>query len=72
MNHQNYGDAHPFIIMFGEKSEEKLLKALDYVEKLGYTSHVFREPDRNNEVTAFTTDILPDRVKEFKKFQLLK
>ena len=38
-------DVHPYIIVFGEKSEEKLKKALAYVDSKGYNTHVFREAD---------------------------
>ncbi len=70
MNDQTY-DVHPYIIMFGEKTEEKLKKALVYVQNLGYKIYTFHESDRNGELTAFATEII-ERTEDFKKFQLLK
>lgn len=70
MNGRTY-NIHPYIIMFGEKTEEKLRKALAYVQNLGYKTYTFHESDRNGELTAFATEII-ERTEDFKKFQLLK
>lgn len=64
--------ATPYIITFGLKTETSLKNALAYVKDLGILCVPFNEPDRNNELTAFSTVVLPNRIKEFRKFQLLK
>jgi len=57
--------------MFGEKTEEKLRKALVYVQNLGYKTYAFHESDMNGELTAFATEII-ERTEDLKRFQLLK
>lgn len=64
--------ATPYIITFGLKTETSLKNALAYAQDLGILCVPFNEPDRNNELTAFATVVLPNRIKEFRKFQLLK
>lgn len=71
MKKSSYDGPHPYIIVFGVKTEEKLLKALDWTRKAGYITYEFREPDRGGELTAFATDVV-DRSDDFKRFQLLK
>ena len=71
LKHSQYEGEHPYVIVFGLKTEKDLEKALDKVRSLGYNPCVFREPDRNNEMTAFATDVM-DRTDNFKRFQLLK
>lgn len=71
MKKSSYDGPHPYIIVLGVKTEEKLLKAVDWVRSAGYTTYEFNEPDRGGELTAFTTDVV-ERSEIFKKFQLLK
>jgi len=71
MKRSSYDGPHPYIIVFGVKTEEKLLKALDWTRSAGYTTYEFNEPDRGGELTAFATDVV-ERSDVFKRFQLLK
>jgi hypothetical protein len=68
-----YHGEHPYLIVFGCKTEKSLENALDTLREAGIMVVEFREPDRNNELTAFATAAMP-RVedKRFKKYQLLK
>ena len=63
---------HPSIILCDAKSEQKLLSIYEKLNKLGVKSSLFREPDRDNEATAFATEpIFEDRRFLFKNYQLL-
>lgn len=68
-------DNNPYLIVFGEKDEKKLKKALDTLRGAGIMVVEFREPDLNNELTAFATEPMPrtdENRKIFRKYQLLK
>ena len=69
----SYQGEHPYLIVFGCKTEKSLENALDKLRQQGIMVVEFREPDRNNELTAFATAAMP-RVKDerFRKYQLLK
>lgn len=71
MRRSNYEGEHPYVIVFGFKTEKDLEKALVKVRSLGYNPYVFKEPDRDNEMTSFALDIM-ERTADFKRFQLLK
>tara|TARA_B100000614_G_scaffold262909_1_gene300496 strand:+ start:72110 stop:72298 length:189 start_codon:yes stop_codon:yes gene_type:complete len=48
------------------------MRAADALDKAGISYRLFREPDRNNEVTALATETLRgERRSFFKRFQLL-
>ena len=71
----SYNGAHPYLIVFGCKTEKSLKNVLDFLQDKGIMSVGFREPDRNNELTAIATQPLPRNEKTkslFKKYQLLK
>lgn len=69
----SYEGDHPYLIVFGCKTEKSLENALDSCRRQGIMVVEFREPDRNNELTAFATASM-SRVedKRFRKYQLLK
>ena len=69
----SYQGEHPYLIVFGCKTEKSLANTLDKLRQQGIMVVEFREPDRNNELTAFATAAMP-RVEDarFRKYQLLK
>ena len=70
-----YEGEHPYIVVFGLKTEKSLKNVLDFLQNRGIMSVGFREPDRNNELTAIATQALPkteETKRIFKKYQLLK
>ncbi len=54
-----YQGEHPYLIVFGCKTEKSLENALDTCRSQGITVVEFREPDRDNELTAIATQPLP-------------
>ena len=62
-----------YLILCEVPDEASLLFALDRLNHKGIQAHLFREPDRNNEATAFCTEPVkqPQR-KLFSKFKLWK
>ena len=69
----SYQGEHPYLIVFGCKTEKSLVNALDNLREAGIMVVEFREPDRDNELTAFATASMPrTEDKRFKKYQLLK
>lgn len=71
----SYQGEHPYLIVFGCKTEKSLENALDTCRRQGIIVVEFREPDRNNELTAFATATQSrnnDTRKMFRKYQLLK
>jgi hypothetical protein len=70
-----YEGSHPYLIVFGCKTEKSLKNAIDFCRQAGIMVVEFREPDRNNELTAFATATQSrndDTQKMFRKYQLLK
>lgn len=70
-----YEGEHPYLIMIGVKTEKKLLEALDFLQNHGILGAAFKEPDRDNELTAIATKPLvktEETKKLFRKYQLLK
>ncbi len=68
-----YQGEHPYLIVFGCKTEKSLKNALDSLRQQGIMVVEFREPDRNNELTAFATaPMLRTEDNRFRKYQLLK
>ena len=70
-----YQGDHPYLIVMGMKSEKSLRNVLDFLQERGIMGVEFREPDRDNELTAVATQPLPkteETKRIFKKFQLLK
>jgi hypothetical protein len=64
---------HPHFCVCAVRDERRLLHDLDKLKKLGIRVVEWREPDRNNELTAFATEpITPDRKHLFRNFQLLR
>lgn len=65
------GQEHPSVIITEVKSEEKLKKVME--ELNGIVNYkIFREPDRNNEITALATEpVYGDTRKLFSRFQLI-
>jgi hypothetical protein len=51
---------HPHLVVCSIGSEEKLLAAADRLSLKDVRYALFREPDRNNEVTALATEPLAD------------
>lgn len=67
------GDVHPSVIICQVKSEHKLQKCCEELKDKGINFKTFREPDRNNEMTALATEPLFGKEREaFKRFQLLR
>lgn len=65
------GQEHPSVIIVEVKSEEKLKKVMEELDgRVNYK--IFREPDRNNEITALATEpVYGDVRKLFSRFQLI-
>ena len=66
---------HPYIIVFGVKTEKSLKNTLDFLQERGIMVVGFREPDRNNELTAVATGVMlrtEENSKIFRRYQLLK
>lgn len=64
---------HPSLIIFGIKSEPKLLSISDHLRSLGIKVREFREPDIGNQLTAIATEpVGGDRRHLFSKYCLLK
>jgi len=68
------GFEHPSVIVLGMKSEKDLNKFTKYLDTLEFVHYdEFREPDRDNELTAVATVAIGEEYKHlFKKYQLLK
>lgn len=49
---------HPHLVLCGVATERDLLAAADRLERAGIRFALFREPDRNDEVTALATEPL--------------
>jgi D-alanine-D-alanine ligase-like ATP-grasp enzyme len=66
------GQEHPSVIILEVKSEEKLKKVMEELDgKVNYV--IFRESDRDNEITALATEpIYGETRKLFKRFQLIQ
>ncbi len=64
---------HPSVIVLGVKSEKGLDNFTKYVHDQGFHYEMFREPDRDNELTAVAVfPVSEDQKTMFKKFQLLR
>ena len=64
---------HPHIVLCGIESESKLFEAHNRIQSFGFECCVFYEPDLNNSLTAFATELVDESCKRyFKKFQLLR
>jgi len=65
---------HPHFCLCSVRDETRLLHDLNKIQKLGIQVVVWREPDRNNELTAFCTEPIssPELRHHFRNFQLLK
>lgn len=63
---------HPSVICVLVKNELKLKKIISEICDIGIKFYIFREPDKNNEITSICTIPLNDCQRSyFKKFQLL-
>jgi hypothetical protein len=63
---------HPYTILLSIKSEHKLIKVMEEFKDNGFSIFPFREPDRNNELTAFAVGYVYGSQREaFKKYQLM-
>lgn len=66
-------EEHPHLVLCEVRNENKLIAACSKLEKANIKFKIFREPDRNNEITALATEpICGEERKVFKDFQLLK
>jgi hypothetical protein len=64
---------HPYLVLLGVRDEQELFQTLCRLEALGITFKVFREPDRNNELTAIATAPLSGATRKlFKRYQCLQ
>lgn len=64
---------HPNLVVCGVESETKLLTEWKRVVESGIRTKIFHEADRNNEATAFATEIISGEGRKlFRKYQLLK
>jgi Peptidyl-tRNA hydrolase PTH2 len=65
-------DVHPNVIVFGVKSEAKLMSLAQRVQEQGVKIQMFREPDIGDQMTSFATEpVIGERREIFKKYQLL-
>jgi len=72
-NHIPASLEHPSVILCGVKTEAHLQKIQSDLTDQGITTFPFREPDRNNELTAFATSLIDEADKRlFRKYQLLQ
>lgn len=68
---QNTLNEHPSVIYIVVKNESKLKKVISEICEIGIQFYIFREPDKNNELTSICTVPLDDIQRSyFKKFQL--
>lgn len=67
-----YEGEHPYVIVLATNTEESLKNALTKVKGEGIECIEFREPDRDDELTAFATAPLKERPKIFRKYNLLR
>lgn len=64
---------HPHLVVLGIRNEAQLHKVLYKLQVQGILHKVFIEPDRNNELTAIATGIVPEEHRAFfRNYQLLK
>lgn len=64
---------HPHLILFGAKNESELLKIESRLKDTGFDFKSFREPDKNNELTAIcTAPIYGQDRQHFRRYQLLR
>ncbi|RDJ35069.1 MAG: hypothetical protein DWQ19_09545 [Crenarchaeota archaeon] len=64
---------HPSVIICALDNEEKLQKHLDKLRAQGVICRPFYESDLGNELTAFSTEPIPENKKHiFRRYQLLK
>ena len=62
----------PHLVLCGVKTEESLYRCLDQLEEVGIRCQSFREPDRNDELTAIATEpVSGEQRRFFKKYRLL-
>lgn len=72
MAKQNTLNDHPSVIYIVVKNENKLKKVISDICDSGIKFYIFREPDKNNEITSICTIPLKEEQRSyFKKFQLL-
>jgi hypothetical protein len=65
-------EEHPSVIVFGVKSEHKLITLAQRVQEQGVKVKGFFEPDIGNQMTAFATEpVWGDQRDLFRKYQLL-
>ena len=65
--------AHPSVIVLGVKNQFQLNKFIEYAQSISLKVESFREPDRDNELTAAAVFPVSEAQKSlFSKFQLLK
>lgn len=61
---------HPYFSIVSVRDERRLLHDLHKLQQLGFQTVEWREPDQNNELTAFAVAPTSDR-RPFRNFQLL-
>jgi len=70
--YHSHEQEHPSVIVLGMKTESKLEKFIEYVKEKSFEHKEFREPDKDNELTAVAVFPVSESDKElFKKYQLL-
>ena len=65
----DWSDNHKTIVILGVENEQELKKWISKIDILDILYKYFREPDRNNEITAVAT--IPNTNNIFKKLRLL-
>lgn len=64
---------HPHFCICSVRDEKRLLHDLNKLKQLGIQIVEWREPDRNNELTAFAcAPVSGDDRKHFRNFQLMR
>ena len=63
----------PFLVLCGLRDEKQLVDAFERIKNLGIKCQKFREPDLDNQTTAFATGLVSgDDRRLFRKYRLLK
>lgn len=63
---------HPHLVVCGVKSEAELLKEVNRLDTFGISGKVFYEEDRNNEATAWASEIIYGEKRSFfRRYRLL-
>jgi hypothetical protein len=67
------GDAHPHLVLCGVSDETTLEREQGRLEAYGVRTVSFREPDRNNELTAVATEPLTGEAqRRTRRYELLE